>query len=213
MSSRSSGDDLPAGDVEIVVRAHRIPLFAQTYALVTRVSGTSQPLNSLEVNGPEVLGEIDPAGEQDLYSFEVIVPGVYTIDTSGTMDTFLSLFGPDSDTALVAFDDDSGPDRLSLLVEELAAGRYIAQVRHFSPFGTGAYGISLRSNVDPGALELQIDGPEVQGDIGQPAESDLFMFRVTNAGEHSIEDVGIDRHIPLFVRTEQPDRAHRAGRR
>lgn len=199
-------DDVPAGDVDIVVRAHRIPLFAQTYALVTRVSGSSQPLQVLEINGPEVLGEIDPAGEQDLYSFRVTVPGVYTIDTSGATDTFLSLFGPDSETALVAVDDDSGPGRLSLLVEDLAAGNYIVQVRHFSPFGTGAYGISVRSNIDPGAVDLAVDGPEVQGEIGQPAESDLFTFRVTNAGEHSLETSGsTDTFLSLFGPDSQTD--------
>jgi serine protease AprX len=32
-------ENLPAGNVNIIVRAHRVPLFAQSYALVTRIEG------------------------------------------------------------------------------------------------------------------------------------------------------------------------------
>jgi hypothetical protein len=32
-------ENLPAGNVDIIVRAHRVPLFAQSYALVTRIEG------------------------------------------------------------------------------------------------------------------------------------------------------------------------------
>ena len=192
-------DDLPAGDVDIVVRAHRIPVFAQSYALVTRVEGGSRLPQELEINGSEVQGEINPAGENDLYTLTVTVPGTYTIETSGTTDTFLSLFGPDSETTLVAADDDSGPGTLSLLVQDLVVGKYIVQVRHFSPVGRGPYGISVRSNSNPGPVQVQVDGPEVRGDIGQPAESDLFTFSVTNAGEHIIETSGsTDTFLALF---------------
>ena len=192
-------ENLPAGDVDIVVRAHRIPFFAQSYALVTRIEGGSQPQQELEINGPEVQGEINPAGEQDLYTLTVTTAGTYTIDTSGTTDTFLSLFGPDSDTTLVAADDDSGPGLLSLLVENLEVGRYLVQVRHFSPGGSGPYGLSVASNDDPGPVPMQVDGPEVQGDIGQPAESDLFTFSVATSGEHIIETSGsTDTFLTLF---------------
>ncbi len=192
-------DDLPGGEVQIVVRAHRIPVFAQTYALAIRAEGGAHLPQELEINGPEVQGEISSAGEQDLYTFTVTEPGTYTIDTSGTTDTFLSLFGPNSETALVAADDDSGPGTLSLLVRELAAGRYFVQIRHFSPVGTGAYGISVRSNNNPAAVQIQIDGAEVQGDIGQPGENDLYTFSVTNPGEHIIETSGsTDTFLALF---------------
>jgi tyrosinase len=192
-------ESVPAGDVDIIVRAHRIPLFAQSYALVTRIEGGSRPPRELEINGPEVQGEINPAGEQDLYTIRVTTPGRYTIDTSGTTDTFLSLFGPDSETTLVAADDDSGPGTLSLLIQDLVVGTYFVQIRHFSPAGTGPYGISVASNNNPGAVPIQVDGPEVRGDIGQPAESDLFTFSVATAGEHIIETSGsTDTFLALF---------------
>ncbi len=191
-------DNVPAGNVDIVVRAHRIPLFPQTYALVIRAEGGNRPIQELQINGPEVTGQINPA-EQDLYRLKVTTPGTYTIDTTGTTDTFLSLFGPDSDTTLVAADDDSGPGTLSLLVQDLVVGDYLVQVRHFSPAGSGPYGISVSSNATPGAVQIQVDGPEAQGDIGQPAESDLFTFSVTSAGDHVIETSGsTDTFLSLF---------------
>ena len=192
-------ENLPAGNVHIIVRAHRVPLFAQSYALVTRIEGGTQPPQELAINGPEVQGEINPAAESDLYTFRVTTAGTYTIETSGTTNTFLSLFGPDSQTNLVATDDDSGPGTLSLLVQNLGAGQYFVRVRHFSSAGTGAYGVSVRSNNNPGPVQIQVNGPEVQGNIGQPAESDLYTFSVATAGEHMIETSGsTDTFLALF---------------
>ena len=72
--------------------------------------------------------------------------GLYAIETSGRTDTFVSLFGPNSETRLIAEDDDSGPGNLSLLVQDLAVGQYVVRVRHFSPASTGPYGISVRAS-------------------------------------------------------------------
>lgn len=191
--------DVPAGNVDIIVRAHRIPSLNQSYALVVRIEGGSTAQQELEINGPEIQGEVNPAGEQDLYALTVTEPGTYTIDTSGSTDTFLTLFGPDSETTLVAADDDSGPGTLSLLVQDLTVGSYLVQVRHFSPAGRGAYGVSVRSNNNPGPVQMLVDGPEVAGDIGQAAESDLFTFSVATAGEHIIETSGsTDTFLSLF---------------
>ena len=108
-----------------------------------------KPPQELQINGPEIQGEISAADERDRYRFRVTTAGTYAIETSGTTDTFLSLFGPDSETRLIAEDDDSGPGTLSLLVQDLAVGQYFVRVRHFSPARTGPYGISVRSNNNP----------------------------------------------------------------
>ena len=108
-----------------------------------------KPPQELQINGPEIQGEISAADERDLYRFRVTTAATYAIETSGRTDTFLSLFGPDSETRLIAEDDDSGPGTLSLLVKDLAVGQYFVRVRHFSPARTGPYGISVRSNNNP----------------------------------------------------------------
>lgn len=105
-----------------------------------------KPPADLVINGPAVQGEISNGGERDRYAFKVTTPGTHTIETFGPTDTFVSLFGPNSETKLIAEDDDSGPGNLSLLSMNLGAGQYVVRVRHFSPSSTGPYKISVRSN-------------------------------------------------------------------
>jgi len=104
-----------------------------------------KPPLELVVNGAELQGVISVGGERDRYTFRVTTAGVHAIETSGPTDTFVSLFGPNSETRLIAEDDDSGPGNLSLLSQNLAVGQYFVRVRHFSPSRTGPYGISVRS--------------------------------------------------------------------
>lgn len=88
---------------------------------------------------------IGQAGEQDLYHFTVEQGGVYTIETGGSTDLVMSLYGPDSETTLVAEDDDSGQDRNARIVATLTtAGKYYVQVRHYNlNNGTGDYRITV----------------------------------------------------------------------
>lgn len=103
-----------------------------------------KPADKLQIGGPVVQGEISAGGERDRYTFTVETAGTYAIETSGNTDTFVSLFGPNSETRLIAEDDDSGPGNLSLLVQNLAVGSYFVRVRLFSPSRTGPYGIRVR---------------------------------------------------------------------
>jgi hypothetical protein len=100
-----------------------------------------KPPQELVINGPAIEGEISAGGERDRYTFRVATAGTHAIETSGNTDTFVSLFGPNSETRLIAEDDDSGPGNLSLLVQNLAVGQYFVRVRHFSPESTGPYGV------------------------------------------------------------------------
>lgn len=103
-----------------------------------------KPADKLVVGGPEVQGEISAGGERDRYTFTVETAGTYTIRTSGNTDTFVSLFGPNNESKLIAEDDDSGPGNLSLLSQNLTPGRYFVRVRLFSASSTGPYGLSVR---------------------------------------------------------------------
>ncbi|GJL78271.1 MAG: hypothetical protein NPINA01_12600 [Nitrospinaceae bacterium] len=96
-----------------------------------------------------VRGEISQAGEEDLYQFVVRKPGVHTIQTMGSIDVVMKLFGPDSETRLVAEDDDDGSGRNSLITADLERGTYFAQVRHYNESRTGNYHILCTA--EPGA--------------------------------------------------------------
>ncbi len=102
--------------------------------------------------GPQAVGlavfeatvaAIGAPGEQDLFSFEVGNPGRHVVQTLGSTDLFMTLYGPNSQTAMIAEDDDSGASRNSLISADLGVGTYYVQMRHFSDTRTGDYRIQV----------------------------------------------------------------------
>lgn len=93
--------------------------------------------------GEAVDAEIKEAGEQDVFKFEAVEAGNYTVQTLGSMDAVLALFGPDNKTTFIAENDDGGVGLNSLLHVALSEGTYYAQVRHYSQHRTGDYKIML----------------------------------------------------------------------
>jgi hypothetical protein len=89
-------------------------------------------------------GSIGKSGEEDLYRFTAKSDGRYVIDTAGPTDMFMKLFGPNSQTALIAQDNDSGIDANARIAADLVAGDYFVQVRHFQPSGKGNYTIRVK---------------------------------------------------------------------
>jgi len=91
---------------------------------------------------------ITTPGEVNEFSFKVPHEGMYLIETVGNTDMYLSLFGPDNTTQLIAEDDDSGTSRNSKIGATLTPGTYYLKVRHYDQTsGVGAYEISIVSNV------------------------------------------------------------------
>lgn len=88
---------------------------------------------------------IGKAGEEDLFRFTVGTAGKHQVDTAGPSDLVMKLFGPDSPTALIAEDDDSGSKLNARIVASLSPGQYWAQVRHYNrASGVGDYTIRVR---------------------------------------------------------------------
>jgi hypothetical protein len=86
-------------------------------------------------------------GEEDVYQFTVGADGDYVADTRGPTDLVMKLFGPDSRTALIAEDDDSGVDLNARIAARLSPGTYYLQVRHYNRrAGVGKYSISVRKD-------------------------------------------------------------------
>lgn len=86
-----------------------------------------------------VTAEIGEPGEIDTYTFRVTDTGVYILQTLGTTDMYMTLFGPDSTTTKVAENDDAGAGRNAQIMAELEPGEYLLQVRHFSEESIGDY--------------------------------------------------------------------------
>ncbi len=88
---------------------------------------------------------IGKVGEEDLFRFTVTAGGRHVIDTRGPTDVVMKLFGPNSQTALIAEDDDSGVDTNARIAADLIAGGYFVQVRHYNrASGMGNYTIKVR---------------------------------------------------------------------
>lgn len=89
--------------------------------------------------GKTIEAEISTAGEEDLYKLILDQSSVCTIQTRGSTDVVMQLYGPDSSTRLVAEDDDGGTGLNSMIEAALQPGQYYVQVKHYSPNAKGAY--------------------------------------------------------------------------
>jgi hypothetical protein len=111
-----------------------------------KTGGTSSTAVELQVNpARRTAAAIGKVGEEDLFRFTAGRDGRYLIDTRGPTDVVMKLFGPNSETALIAEDDDSGVDTNAQIVRDLLAGNYFVQVRHYNrASGMGKYSIKVR---------------------------------------------------------------------
>jgi hypothetical protein len=109
-------------------------------------TGTVAGAPELKINATHrTAASIGKFGEEDLFTFIAARAGHYVIDTSGPTDVVMKLFGPDSETALIAEDDDSGVGFNARIGAHLIAGRYWVQVRHYNKVsGMGKYSVKVR---------------------------------------------------------------------
>lgn len=103
------------------------------------------PMPILELGGAPLDASIGKHGEEDLFKFAVTKQDRYILETEGKTDVVMSLLGPNSQTELVAEDDDSGRFFNARIAVELIPGTYYVRVRHYRPKGTGGYKIWARS--------------------------------------------------------------------
>ncbi len=97
---------------------------------------------AVPLDGTAVEAEIGEHDEVDHFSLAIPAAGRYVIETHGRTDVVIALFGPDSETTLVAEDDDSGRAFNARLVATLTPGQYHVRVRHYRPTGKGAYTVT-----------------------------------------------------------------------
>lgn len=100
--------------------------------------------NVLTIDAPPTDAVIGEFGEVDIFTFEVSERAIYRIETEGSTNVVMSLFGPDSPTKPLATDDDSGSDRNARIIINLRPGAYTVRVRHFSAQSTGGYRIAVK---------------------------------------------------------------------
>lgn len=119
--------------------------------ITTLYSSNRSASTLLTIDAPPTDAVIGEFGEIDIFSFVVTERDLYRIETEGTTDVVMSLFGPDSDTRPLAADNDGGEDRNARIVINLRPGAYTVRVRHVSALRTGGYRISIRRQNQPPA--------------------------------------------------------------
>jgi len=117
--------------------------FIQSEKMYPRLASTpDQRATDIEVQAP-VESAIETAGAELLFRFKVKRPGVYVVETSGSSDVVLTLFGPDSVQKRIAEDDDGGANFNARIHAQLSLGTYYARVRQYSEKATGQFGIRV----------------------------------------------------------------------
>lgn len=92
--------------------------------------------------GTSKAASIGLPGEEDLYKFTASSTGRYLIETQGSTDLIMKLYGPSNN--LIAQDDDSGVGLNPRIVRQLIPAGYTLQVRHYNRTGgTGKYSIKV----------------------------------------------------------------------
>lgn len=105
---------------------------------------TSQTVELPVIEQTVTSADIGAAGEEDLFKFTAQAAGRHTIETGGETDLVMKLFGPNSQTLLIAEDDDGGAGQNPKIVADLMPGEYFLQVRHYNATsGTGSYTIKV----------------------------------------------------------------------
>jgi hypothetical protein len=104
----------------------------------------AKTITELTVGASPAKASIGKHGEEDFFKFKATVSGLYAIQTNGETDVVMTLFGPNSQTSVIAFDDDGGEERNAKIAKKLQPGTYHVRITHFQPAGTGNYGVSVR---------------------------------------------------------------------
>jgi hypothetical protein len=136
-------ESLTIGDFSIGWNRHLSPTDKTFIASIYPKDKPADAFQQLTV-GATVQTDIGKHGEEDLFKLAIAQQGKYTIETTGPTDLVMTLSGPESQTKLIASDDDSGQGHNAKIRADLAPGTYWVRVRHFKPSGTGQYGLSAK---------------------------------------------------------------------
>lgn len=197
MDSTSSG---PVGPRPIDV-LDSAALDTQYDQLMPGTPDPDGPVDTLLIVGADPTpANIGAPGEVDVFRFDVAAFGTYTILTTGSSDTVMTLFGPNNPNAEVASDDDGGQNFNAQITRTLSAGTYQVRVRLFSSNRTGSYAIRVRSEGDDTIPEIAVDGSGIDAAISAGSESDLYKFQVPSSQPtYTVETSGpTDTFLTLF---------------
>ena len=101
--------------------------------------------------------------DRDWFSFPAQVGTAYAIETTGNLDTYLTLYGADVSTFLA--DDDDGGNELNALIiwHWTTAGAYFFEVRGYDAEESGIYAVSVVTGTSASASHKPISKAAKKG--------------------------------------------------
>ncbi|MCK5896642.1 MAG: tyrosinase family protein [Cocleimonas sp.] len=166
--------------------------------------GEAPAITDLTPNATETPATIDTVGEVHQYQFTTTHFDEHTIETTGSSDTFMTLYGPNDATNLVTQNDDGGDNLNAKITANLSVGEYRVSIRLYSPTQVGEYAIKVSSLGHLALPELVVNGVETSATISASNESDLYRFSVMSRGQYIIETTGsMDTFLTLLGPNDQ----------
>ncbi|MDA0834523.1 MAG: pre-peptidase C-terminal domain-containing protein [Planctomycetota bacterium] len=159
---------------------------------------TPASLTQLLLNNPVFgNGNIETAGDQDWFKIDVVAGQKFILETvAGTLnDTTMTLYAADGTTQL-AFDDDSGPGKLSRIVfTPTVTGTFFVRIKAFSALATGTYQVTYSAGSaddfgnDAATAALVLVDTTTTGNIEVGMDQDWFKFDAVAGQDYLFETV------------------------
>jgi hypothetical protein len=153
---------------------------------------------------------IHEGGEEDFFLLIPETDGRLVVETTGSMDTYMSLYNYDTDE-LLDENDDGGQSTNARIRYSVEAGvRYLAKVRGYSSSSTGSYGFrayisptsegsSSWSNPIPYEIGFHENFPVVNRAFNDGDDEDYFLLLPDREGRLVMETTGnIDTYMYLY---------------
>jgi len=159
-------------------------------------------------------GNLEVAGDRDVFRFSVTSGGSVTISQTGTngLDTYLRVYN--SSGTLVAENDDSGGTLNSSLTAMLTAGQYYISAGSYNDQGTGGYQVNVAftatvtddhsNNLDSTATPITLSSSgagSANGQLEVVGDRDVFRFTVSSPGSVTVQQTAtgsLDTYLRLF---------------
>jgi hypothetical protein len=196
--------DAETGTGDYSLRAFYEEISADNY----EPDDTADEATPLTLGADAQTHSIIPAGDEDWFTIDVEQAGdtessLLAIQTFGSADTIIYLYGPNDPTLYITEDDDGGDNYSSLIQASVSeSGTYYVKVRHYdSEIGVGDYSIAAElteliqdeyePNDDPdSATEIPTDATMQTHTINPPSDIDWFTFSLEEASGFAVETYG-----------------------
>jgi hypothetical protein len=173
-----------------------------------------EPVNTTETDpqalssGQRIDARIDPADEDDTYTFHASAGQIATVlmekTDSSNLDSFLELFGPGG---VVGYDDDSGGNYNSRMVKTISQdGDYRILAHSYARSSSGNYRLSFDlaalTNADGDDGRWVSYGDTIQGAISPNTDRDTYYFNTVAGRAISLRmnkvAAGLDSFLELY---------------